>query len=93
MYSRDSHLGSLILDFLAAGESAEKIREEYPQLTRDDILAAIAHGVETVAPDKVERDRRRNCCVSWQDSLGGGLNQMSKVGHAGVSNAQGLVSS
>jgi uncharacterized protein (DUF433 family) len=37
---------SLILDFLAAGESAEQILEDYPQLTREDILAAIAYGAE-----------------------------------------------
>jgi uncharacterized protein (DUF433 family) len=37
---------SLILDLLASDESPERILEEYPQLTRDDILAAIAYGAE-----------------------------------------------
>lgn len=37
---------SLILDFMAAGETQERILEEYPQLTRDDILAALAYGAE-----------------------------------------------
>jgi uncharacterized protein (DUF433 family) len=37
---------SLILDFLAAGETAERVLEEYPHLTREDILAAIAYGAE-----------------------------------------------
>lgn len=37
---------SLILDFLASGESVEQILAEYPQLTKDDILAAIAYGAE-----------------------------------------------
>ncbi len=37
---------SLILDFLAGGESAEQIISEYPQLTREDILACIAYGAE-----------------------------------------------
>ncbi len=37
---------SLILDFLANGMSIEEILEEYPQLTREDILAAIAYGAE-----------------------------------------------
>jgi uncharacterized protein (DUF433 family) len=37
---------SLILDFLASGEAVERILEEYPQLTRDDILAALAYGAE-----------------------------------------------
>ena len=37
---------SLLLDFLASGMTMEEILEEYPQLTRDDILAAIAYGAE-----------------------------------------------
>ncbi len=37
---------SLLLDFLASGSSIEEILAEYPQLTRDDILAAIAYGAE-----------------------------------------------
>lgn len=35
---------SLLLDFLASGSTIEEILEEYPQLVRDDILAAIAYG-------------------------------------------------
>ena len=38
--------GALLLDFLASGMTMEEILEEYPQLTRDDILAAIAYGAE-----------------------------------------------
>ena len=37
---------SLLLDLLASGESQERILEEYPQLAREDILAAIAYGAE-----------------------------------------------
>ena len=37
---------SLILDFLANGETTEQILEAYPQLTADDIRAAIAYGAE-----------------------------------------------
>lgn len=37
---------SLILDQLAAGMPTEEIMEEYPQLTREDILACIAYGAE-----------------------------------------------
>ena len=37
---------SLILDFMAAGETQERILEEYPQLTHDDLLAALAYGAE-----------------------------------------------
>jgi uncharacterized protein (DUF433 family) len=37
---------SLILDFLADGMSIEDILAEYPQLTREDIRAAIAYGAK-----------------------------------------------
>ena len=37
---------SLILDFLANGLSVEEILEEYPQLTKESIRAAIAYGAE-----------------------------------------------
>ena len=37
---------SLVLDYLASGMTADEIIEEYPQLARDDILAAIAYGAE-----------------------------------------------
>ncbi|MCX7839860.1 MAG: DUF433 domain-containing protein [Anaerolineae bacterium] len=37
---------SLILDFLANGWTMEQILDEYPQLQREDILAAIAYGAE-----------------------------------------------
>jgi uncharacterized protein (DUF433 family) len=37
---------SLILDHLADGESIEEIIENYPQLTREDVLACIADGAE-----------------------------------------------
>ena len=37
---------SLVLDFLASGMPIEEMLREYPQLTREDILAAIAYGAE-----------------------------------------------
>jgi uncharacterized protein (DUF433 family) len=37
---------SLLLDFLASGSSMEEILEQYPQLVREDLLAAIAYGAE-----------------------------------------------
>jgi uncharacterized protein (DUF433 family) len=37
---------SLILDLLASGMSEADVRAEYPQLTHEDILAAIAYGAE-----------------------------------------------
>ena len=37
---------ALILDLMAAGETHERILEEYPQLTRDDLLASLAYGAE-----------------------------------------------
>jgi uncharacterized protein (DUF433 family) len=37
---------SLLLDLLASGASIEQVLEEYPQLQREDVLAAIAYGAE-----------------------------------------------
>jgi uncharacterized protein (DUF433 family) len=37
---------SLLLDLLASGEGEGKILREYPQLTHDDVRAAIAYGAE-----------------------------------------------
>lgn len=37
---------SLLLDLLASGMSIEELLEEYPQLTEEDIRAAIAYGAE-----------------------------------------------
>jgi uncharacterized protein (DUF433 family) len=37
---------SLILDLLAAGLSVEEVLEEYPQLSREDVLACVAYGAE-----------------------------------------------
>lgn len=37
---------SLLLDFLANGMSIEEILGEYPQLTKEDVCAAIAYGAE-----------------------------------------------
>lgn len=35
---------SLILDLLASGLSVEEVLEQYPQLSREDVLACIAYG-------------------------------------------------
>jgi uncharacterized protein (DUF433 family) len=35
---------SLVLDLLADGTTEAEVRADYPQLTHDDILAAIASG-------------------------------------------------
>jgi uncharacterized protein (DUF433 family) len=37
---------SLILDYLASGMHEAELLAEYPQLTHEDILAAIAYGAE-----------------------------------------------
>jgi uncharacterized protein (DUF433 family) len=37
---------SLILDRLATGESIEELLEDYPGITRDDVLACVAYGSE-----------------------------------------------
>ncbi len=43
---------SLILDLLASGMSEAELLAEYPGLTHDDVLAAIAYGAEA-ARDRV----------------------------------------
>ena len=37
---------SLILDQLASGMTVEQVLEQYPQLSREDILACVAYGAE-----------------------------------------------
>jgi uncharacterized protein (DUF433 family) len=37
---------SLILDYLATGQTIETILEDYPSLEKEDILAALAYGAE-----------------------------------------------
>ena len=37
---------SLILDFMAAGATEDSILADYPQLTRDDLRAAVAYAAE-----------------------------------------------
>ncbi|MBA3425209.1 MAG: DUF433 domain-containing protein [Rubrobacter sp.] len=37
---------SLVLDLLSSGLSVEEVLEEYPQLSREDILACVAYGAE-----------------------------------------------
>jgi len=37
---------SLILDYLAGGETIDSILEEYPGIERDDVLACIAYSSE-----------------------------------------------
>jgi uncharacterized protein (DUF433 family) len=45
---------SLLLDFLANGMTEEEILAEYPQLTVEDIHAAIAYGAEIARERYVE---------------------------------------
>lgn len=37
---------SLILDLLASGMTVEQVLEQYPHLSREDILACVAYGAE-----------------------------------------------
>ena len=37
---------SLVLNLLSTGLSIEEVLEEYPQLTREDVLACVAYGAE-----------------------------------------------
>ncbi|HUB48767.1 MAG TPA: DUF433 domain-containing protein [Acetobacteraceae bacterium] len=39
---------SLILDFLAEGATEAELLADYPQLSHEDLLAAIAYGAEMV---------------------------------------------
>ena len=43
---------SLILDQLASGITFDELLADYPQLTREDVLAAIAYGAE-VARERI----------------------------------------
>jgi uncharacterized protein (DUF433 family) len=43
---------SLILDQVAGGTSVEELLSDYPQLKREDVLAAIAYGAE-VARERI----------------------------------------
>lgn len=45
---------SLIFDFLASGKSIEEILIEYPQLTKEDVRAALAYGAEMTRERYVE---------------------------------------
>jgi uncharacterized protein (DUF433 family) len=45
---------SLILDFLANGMTMEELLQEYPQLSLEDIRAAIAYGAEMARERYVE---------------------------------------
>lgn len=45
---------SLILDFLASGMTTEEILADYPDLTREDILACIAYGADMARDRYIE---------------------------------------
>lgn len=51
---------SLILDFLASGESVEDIIENYPGIEREDILACIAYGAEMSRERYVDLPQERH---------------------------------
>jgi uncharacterized protein (DUF433 family) len=54
---------SLILDFLANGTTPQEILTEYPQLTEEDIRAALAYGAEMSRERYVDRVGRNS--VVW----------------------------
>ena len=45
---------SLLLDFLASGMTMDEVLRDYPQLTEEDIRAAIAYGAEMSREHYVE---------------------------------------
>jgi uncharacterized protein (DUF433 family) len=48
---------SLVLSWLASGMSVEDVLREYPQLTRDDVLACLAYGAEVSSEHFVDLPR------------------------------------
>jgi uncharacterized protein (DUF433 family) len=48
---------ALLLDLLAAGMTPEQILADYPQLEREDLLAALAYGAEMARERFVEIPR------------------------------------
>lgn len=52
---------SLILGYLAAGDTIEDILNNYPQLSREDILACIAYGAAMSDENYVDIDK-----VAWK---------------------------
>lgn len=38
-----------VLEFLAAGDSVEDVLDEYPTLTREDVLACLEYGARAVS--------------------------------------------
>ena len=45
---------SLVLNWLASGKAIDEVLAEYPQLTREDVLACIAYGAEVSAEHYVD---------------------------------------
>lgn len=43
----------ILLEKLAAGNSVEEIMADYPRLSRDDVLAAVAYAREALSTDEV----------------------------------------
>ena len=58
---------SLILDYLASGMSEQEIIAEYPHLTHEDILAAIAYGAEAARERIIPVRSEGNCGSSNLD--------------------------
>ena len=42
-----------LLEKLAAGQSIDAVRRDYPQLTREDILAALAYARRALGSDEI----------------------------------------
>ena len=42
----------LILDLLASGETIESILDNYPQLSREDVLAVLAYAADALRTDE-----------------------------------------
>jgi uncharacterized protein (DUF433 family) len=51
-----------VLEFLSAGDTIEEVLEEYPSLTKDDVLACLAYSVRLIRRLKSSSSSRRLDC-------------------------------
>ena len=58
--------GHFLLELLAQGWAQEDILANYPQLTRDDLLAALAYASETLRNEALHPLKARSARGSWQ---------------------------
>jgi uncharacterized protein (DUF433 family) len=60
----------IVLAKIAAGCSIEKLLAEYPRLTRDDVLAAVAYARQAIGTDEFIPRLRDSQAVAGQHRVG-----------------------